>query len=149
MLKLIHSLDLKDRSVLDMGCGTAVLAILAYQMGAGSILAVDNDEWAYRNSLDNVELNGAGVEVKMGDAALLHNHSFDIIFANINRNILLEDIPSYSSSLMEGGTLLMSGFYKEDLAVIREKAESCGLIMEKTSLENRWMAVEFIKHQAQ
>jgi ribosomal protein L11 methyltransferase len=149
MLRLISALDIKGRSVLDMGCGTAVLAILAYQLGAGRILAVDNDEWAYRNSLDNVELNGAGIEVKMGDAALLQNLSFDIIFANINRNILLEDIPAYNSSLNQSGILLMSGFYEEDLAVIREKAESFGLIMGKTSLENRWMAVEFIKHQAQ
>ena len=148
MLQMIASMDLKGKSILDMGCGTAVLAILAHQMGAGTVTAIDNDEWAYRNSLDNIELNHAGsIEVKMGGAALLENLSYDIIFANINRNILLEDIPAYRSALNQGGILLMSGFYEEDLPVIRQKAGSVGLIQARTSIRNRWMAVEFNLHQ--
>lgn len=145
MLMLISEMDMHSKRVLDMGCGTAVLAILAYKMGAGDVLAIDNDEWAYRNSLDNVEINAAtDIEVQEGDAALLENKEFDIIFANINRNILLKDIPAYASVLAQPGKLLMSGFYTEDLLLIEEKANASGLRLESTCVKNNWVAAIFV-----
>jgi len=144
MLNMVAKLAIKGKSVLDMGCGTAVLAILASKMGAGSILAVDNDEWAYQNALDNVHMNGTeNIEVVTGDAGLLRNLEFDIIIANINRNILLEDMPAYCSALKTGGKLLMSGFYDDDLTLIRQKAEDLGMKLVGSTVENRWVAAEF------
>ncbi len=145
MLMLIAEMDLEGKRVLDMGCGTAVLAILALKMGAASVLAIDNDEWAYRNSLDNISLNAAAeIEVLQGDASLLENREFDIIFANINRNILLQDIPNYANVLVKQGTLMMSGFYLDDLPLIEEKAKASGLQLESTCVKNNWMAATFI-----
>lgn len=145
MLMLITEMDIEGKRVLDMGCGTAVLAILALKMGAASVLAIDNDEWAYRNSIDNINLNAAAeIEVLQGDASLLENKAFDIIFANINRNILLQDIPHYANVLVKQGTLVMSGFYLDDLPLIEEKAQASGLQLESTCVKNNWMAATFI-----
>ncbi len=145
MLMLISEMDMSSKRVLDMGCGTAVLAILAHKMGAGDVLAIDNDEWAYRNSLDNIEINAAtDIEVQEGDAALLENKEFDIIFANINRNILLKDIPAYAAVLARPGKLLMSGYYTEDLPLIEEKANASGLKLESTCVKNNWVAAIFV-----
>ncbi len=147
MLMLIPDMDIPGKRVLDMGCGTAVLAILALKMGAGHVLAIDNDEWAYQNSLDNLKLNDAEeIEVLPGDADLLENKEFDIIIANINRNILLQDIPRYAGVLSKGGSLLMSGFYLDDLPLIEEKAMASGLRLESTCVKNNWMAAIFISH---
>ncbi len=128
-----------------MGCGTAVIAILTLKMGAMNVLAIDNDEWAYRNSLDNIKLNaGEEIEVLLGDANLLQNREFDIIIANINRNILLQDIPEYAKALTKKGKLVMSGFYIEDLPLLEDKAKTSGLRLENTCVKNNWMAATFI-----
>lgn len=145
MLSMLSGLEVKDKSVLDMGCGTAVLAILAKKMGASPILAIDNDEWAYNNALDNIQMNDAAeIEVLLGDADTLEKRSFDIIIANINRNILLKDIHAYANSLNAGGLLLMSGFYEADLEQIKDESERHGLKMLEARSKNKWMAAAFI-----
>lgn len=142
VLKEILSLNFLRKNVLDMGCGTAVLAILASMRGARKITAIDVDEWAYNNALENIQLNNVfNVEVKHGGAELLGNETFDLIFANINRNILLRDIPAYSKVLNEGGTIIMSGFYKEDICAICKKCEENGLSFHRFSEMDNWAMV--------
>jgi ribosomal protein L11 methyltransferase len=140
ILKEILSMDLTGKSVLDMGCGTAVLAILASMRGAKPVMAIDIDEWAYNNALENIQLNNTPhVDVLFGGAELLGVETFDIIFANINRNILLQDIPAYVKVLNKGGTLIMSGFYKEDMPLIRAKSEECGLVFSHFAELDNWV----------
>lgn len=146
ILKEILSMDLRQKTVLDMGCGTAVLAILASMRGASTVTAIDIDEWAYNNALENVQLNRVEhIRVWMGGAELLGEETFDVIFANINRNILLSDIPSYSHVLNKQGVLIMSGFYKEDITPIRLKCEEEGLIFSHFTEMDQWVAVTFVK----
>lgn len=142
MLQAILAMNIEGKTVLDMGCGTAVLAILASMRGAKSVQAIDIEEWAYRNALENVALNNvANVNVLHGDADLLGKQQFDVILANINRNILLHDIPRYHEVLNNGGKLIMSGFYKEDIPKIRSKCEALGLIFEDFREREDWVAV--------
>lgn len=142
ILKEILSMDLQNKSVLDMGCGTAVLAILASMRDADPITAIDIDEWAYHNALENVQLNNiSNINVLLGGAELLGVETFDVIFANINRNILLQDIPSYAKVLNSSGKLIMSGFYKEDIPAIREKCEQNDLKYLYFSEMDNWVAV--------
>ena len=146
ILKEILSMNFAEKSVLDMGCGTAVLAILASMRGANPVTAIDIDEWAYNNALENKRLNNTNdIRVLLGGAELLGNETFDIIFANINRNILLADIPAYVNVLNEGGTLIMSGFYKEDIPMIREKCEECGLLFSHFEELDNWVMVTVSK----
>ncbi len=145
MLQYILDADLSGKCVLDMGCGTAVLAILASMCGASRLTAVDIDAWAYDNALENLALNKiSNVEVRVGGAEVLDG-LFDVIFANINRNILLADMPAYASVLKQGGVLYMSGFYEEDIPMIRTKAESLGLVYVSYKMRNNWVAVQFSK----
>ncbi len=135
--------DFEGKTVLDMGCGTAVLAILAVMKGAKEALAIDIDDWCTENSLENIDLNNVkGVTVKTGDASLLPGHTFDIILANINRNILLNDMEIYAGCLDKGGKLFMSGFYKEDIPLIEAEANKNNLILKKFNEKNNWVAVE-------
>jgi len=144
MIQYMLSLQLKGKSLLDMGSGTAVLAILARMKGAGPVSAIDNDEWAYNNALENVQSNNfPEIEVLLGDCALLNGKKYDVIFANINRNILLNDIPAYRQSLNEGGKLFVSGFYSEDLPIIEAKANEVGLTFMSNRVENNWIAACF------
>lgn len=138
--------DLKGKSVLDMGCGTSILAILASMRGADPVTAIDIDDWCVNNSRDNIALNNiANITVELGDASLLKGRKpFDIIIANINRNILLNDMAAYAACMHKGSELYMSGFYVEDIPAIREKAESLGMTFVHHREKNRWVAVKFV-----
>ena len=132
--------------VADMGCGTGVLAILAHKMQADQIVAIDFDEWAYSNALDNMEKNDAlSVAVIQGMAGDIPGPGYDIIIANINRNVLLSDIPVYAGFLNDRGTLLMSGFYEVDLDQITAASENSGLHYVGHKSENNWVGVKFVK----
>jgi len=149
-LVLTHLLemDISNLRVLDMGCGTAILAILASMKGAKDIVGIDNDPWAVDNARDNLRLNHINnVEILAGDASLLENYTeaFDLVLANINRNILLEDMPPYHQVLHEGGQIILSGFYSEDMALIDEKAQSLGWEHLLTKEQNNWIAVAYRK----
>lgn len=147
MLSFIRDEEMTGKKVLDMGSGTGVLAILAEMRGAKHIEAIDNDEWAYRNALENVEKNNCqNIDVLLGDASLLTNDKkFDIIIANINRNILLRDMSNYINVLEKGGTLLLSGFYHHDIPSIQEEAEKLGMKFDYHKERNEWVACRFIK----
>ena len=139
--------DLKGKSVLDMGCGTSILAILASMRGADPVTAIDIDDWCVNNSRDNIALNNINnITVELGDASLLEGREpFDVIIANINRNILLNDMHAYVSCMHSGSEIYMSGFYVQDIDAIREKGESLGLKFVHYREKNNWVAVKLIK----
>lgn len=146
MIEYLLEIELSDKSVLDMGCGTGVLAILAAARGANEITAIDIDEWAYNNTLENIQRNNTGfINVYQGDASLLKDQTFNVIIANINRNILLADIPVYVSCLDDNGLLLLSGFYIDDLYDISNKAVAEGLKYISHKEKNKWVAACFTK----
>ena len=146
IIELMLQSDFKGHNVLDMGAGTGVLAILAKKLGSSMTVAIDNDEWAYRNALDNVKLNDeTEIVVELGDANSLNNRQFDIILANINRNILLRDMKEYVKCLVDGGKIFFSGFYEEDLKLIAKEAECLGLKYVNHVTKNNWTAAVFIK----
>ncbi len=140
ILNELLQMDLQNKAVLDMGCGTSILAILASKRGAKPITAIDIDSWCVDNSKDNCQLNQiTDIDVKLGDASILKDEKpFNLVIANINRNILLQDMDKYVQVLQEKGKLLMSGFYTEDIAILQEKAESLGLHFVKTNHKNNW-----------
>ncbi|MGX1929643.1 50S ribosomal protein L11 methyltransferase [Flagellimonas sp. 2504JD4-2] len=145
MLKHILNSDFDKKSVLDMGCGTGVLAILAEMRGAERLDAIDIDEWCFLNSKENVERNHCGkIAVYQGESSLLAEKKYDIILANINRNILLDDIPIYSKCLNEGGELFLSGFYIQDLDVISSKCGEYGLKFAKKLEKNNWVSAKYV-----
>ena len=139
--------DLTGRSLRDMGCGTAILAILARMRGAQSCTAIDIDDWCVRNSEENIALNGVDqISVYHGDASILSDKGpFDYVIANINRNILLADMTHYVARMNPGATLLMSGFYVEDIDVLRAEAERLGLIWQHHRENNRWAAIRMVR----
>ncbi|MDJ0644927.1 MAG: 50S ribosomal protein L11 methyltransferase [Flavobacteriaceae bacterium] len=144
MVQHLIDLDLQNKKVLDMGCGTGILAIFAALKGAESIEAIDIDEWCYKNSLENCERNNCNhISVYQGDASLLVNKHYDLIIANINRNILLEDIKTYVNCLNTNGMVLLSGFYKEDITTIDKEASKYGLILEKALEKNNWVSLKY------
>jgi len=138
--------ELQGKSLLDMGCGTSILAILARMRGAAPCTAIDIDEWCVRNSIENIELNQVtDITVEQGDAAALAGKGpFDIVIANINRNILLNDMKQYVACMHPGSELYMSGFYVDDIPVIREEAERNGLSFVHHKEKNHWAAVRLI-----
>lgn len=145
MLQHILEHDFKGKSVLDMGSGTGVLAILAAMKNAGSVDAIDIDNWCYLNAVENKERNNCNqINVFEGDVSLLKDQKYNVIIANINRNILLADIPSYAKCLTKDGILFLSGFYKEDIPVITEKCNEVGLKFEKNLEKNNWVAVKYV-----
>ena len=146
MLQFLLKTNLLEKKVLDMGCGTSVLAIMAEKRGANTVTAIDIDDWCVENSLENIERNHCNtILVKLGDASELAGETFDVIIANINRNILLSDIPKYVQSLCPEGVLFLSGFYKEDIPVITEKCNEQGLIFVEGLERNHWVALKFQK----
>ena len=144
MVQHLLQLDLKDKKVLDMGCGTGILAIFAEMKGAKPLDAIDIDTWCYENSIENVERNDCkNISVYEGDASLLTSKKYDVIIANINRNILLMDMEVYANCLNENGVLLLSGFYKEDIPTIDAAVAKCGLKLEATIQRNNWVALKY------
>lgn len=147
MLTFLLEENLKEKSFLDMGCGTAVLAILASKKGANPITAIDIDEWATDNAKENVGLNHtSNIKILLGDASLLAaEQGFDVVFANINRNILLNDMHAYVAKMNDNAHLFMSGFYKQDIPMIEEEANRLGLRLISFKERNNWVAVKFAK----
>ena len=137
----------RGKVVMDMGCGTAVLAILAAKMKASHVYGIDIDAVAAISAYDNARLNRVGkvIETYCGDASLLQRNSYDVLLANINRNILLQDIPTYSLCLHKGGLLFVSGFYLEDMPMIVGVAQNAGLEYVSHDTIDNWCCIKFIK----
>lgn len=146
MLQLLLAIDCSGMTVLDMGCGTAVLAILAEKKGALKIEAIDIDSWCVENAIENFQRNEcSNISVYQGDASLLTTkNKYDLILANINRNTLLSDIELYAHSLIAGGTLLLSGFYTQDLEMISEACRAVGGRYVEHLSRNNWIAAKFV-----
>ncbi len=145
MLQQIFDIDLAGKSVLDMGCGTGVLAIAAKKVGASTATAIDIDHWSVENSIENVARNQVdGITVLEGGVEAISG-SFDVILANINRNILLDQMPTYAKSLNANGILCLSGFYKSDLDIIKEKAQSLNLRFVTFIERDDWVSARFCK----
>ena len=146
MLTLLLDEDVRGLKVLDMGSGTGVLAILAMLKGAASVMAVDNNEWAFENAVENLKRNGIlDQTVLLGDASDIKSLTFNLILANINRNILLKDMHCYFDSLSDGGKLFMSGFYEADLPAIKTEAIRLGMKFVKNISSNNWVAAVFTR----
>lgn len=146
MIEYILELNLKNRTILDMGCGTGILAMLSSMKQAGSITAIDIDPWSVESTTENAEYNNCNnIKVLLGDANLLDKHRFDFIYANIHKNILIEDLPKYTSVLNDGGILLLSGFYENDLADIKAAAAKLRLNFIEDRNRNKWVAAKFKK----
>lgn len=145
MIQHILKNDFKEKSVLDMGCGTGVLAVLAEKVGATKLDAIDIDNWCYINSLENVERNNCKhISVFEGDVKLLDGKHYDVIIANINRNILLADIPQYATCLNENGMLFLSGFYEDDITLIEAECKKYMLKLEEIIQRGQWVSLKFI-----
>ncbi len=145
MIQHLLETDVAGKKTLDMGCGTAILAILAEMKGAQPIDAIDIDNWCYLNSIENVERNNCSqITVYEGEATLLNGKQYDVIIANINRNILLNDMQSYVDCLNKNGTLLLSGFYKEDIPFIDASCTEKGLTYVKKLERNNWVSLKYV-----
>lgn len=146
MLEAILKENLTGKKVLDMGCGTGILGILASMKGASEITAIDIDEWSVKGTYENAERNNIkNLSVKKGDASLLGAEKYDFIFANIHKNVLLNDLPVYSKCLNKNGKLFISGFYTEDIPDLKAKAEPLGLKDAGFTAKNNWVAAFFEK----
>ena len=145
IISYLLDIDLQGKTVLDMGCGTSILAILASMRGASSLTAIDIDEWCVNNSIDNLALNHINnIKVFQGDASSLATEGpFDVIIANINRNILLADMQYYVARMNEGAEIYFSGFYESDLPMIQAEAERLGLRYLSHRVEKDWTAAQF------
>ncbi|QMU30798.1 50S ribosomal protein L11 methyltransferase [Adhaeribacter radiodurans] len=137
----------QNKRVLDMGCGTGILAIMACKLGATSIVAVDIEDWTVENARENAAINDcASIEVRLGDVQQIAADTlYEIVLANINRNVLLDDIPAYAAKILPGGALVVSGFYTEDLDLIKDKALSSGLTFISVRSKNNWVSSVFTK----
>jgi ribosomal protein L11 methyltransferase len=145
MIQHLLETDLEGKKTLDMGCGTAILAILAEMKGAKPIDAIDIDNWCYLNSIENAERNNCHhISVYEGDVSLLEGKKYDVIIANINRNILLNDMQQYVDCLNDKGILFLSGFYEEDIPAIDKSCTEKGLKFEKKHQRNNWVALKYL-----
>lgn len=147
MLSQQLNLGHNGKTVFDIGCGTGILSIMADKLGAAAVDACDVDEWSIENSKENYLLNGCGnIHAVLGTAfSLKHKKQYDIILANINRNVLFSEIPVYANLLKEGGNLLISGFYKEDIPDINQLAQQYTLAPVNEKYKNKWASVLFLK----
>jgi len=145
MIQHILKNEFSEKTVLDMGCGTGVLAILSEMRGASKIDAIDIDNWCYLNSIENVERNECkNISVYEGDAQLLKGTMYDVIIANINRNILLQDIEQYAKCLNKNGILFLSGFYENDIKIIEAECNKYMLKLVETLERNNWVSLKFL-----
>ena len=148
MIGAMLQLSLKGKRVLDCGCGTGILGIAALKLGAEAVVGFDIDEWSVENTQHNAAINEVdNIEVFHGDAHVLSHVSgvFDVVLANINRNILLNDMPAYLEIMNAGSVLIISGFYEEDVKLLDEKANSLGLVKTSQKTDNHWCCLTFIK----
>ena len=148
MIQHILELEVTNKKTIDMGCGTAILAILAEMKGAHPIDAVDIDNWCYLNSIENAERNNCKhISVYEGDASWLKDgQNYDVFIANINRNILLNDMTTYVNCMNDNAVLLLSGFYTEDFEAINECCENLGLTFESKKERNNWLSLKYSKN---
>ena len=146
MMEFVIEETLSDKTVLDMGCGTGVLGILASKKGTRAIDAMDSDAWCVENTIENAKTNGCK-NIRSSQAAILESTraTYDAIFANINRNVLLEQIPSYGQALKVGGSLFLSGFYKNDVNFLQQSCQKENLTLISTKEKEQWCALKFIK----
>ena len=147
MVEMLLNSDIEDKRILDMGSGTGVLAIVATKLGAESVLAVEIDDMAEESVRENIELNGVAEKVVSicGDATAIEGRAFDIVLANINRNVLLADMEAYAATLSEGGELIMSGFFEEDIEILLKKAKRFGLKKVEQLSHDEWRAIRLKK----
>jgi len=147
MISYILDMDVKGMKVMDMGCGTGILAILAALKGAADVIGIDIDEWAFENTLENAKRNGVDfIKGAKGDASLLTgDENFDLFIANINRNILINDMPTYAKSIKKGGQLLLSGFYENDIEQLVEETQIHGFKLKEKRNKETWAALRFVK----
>jgi ribosomal protein L11 methyltransferase len=146
MMEHLSEINLEGQVVLDMGCGTGILGIYASMLGAESVTAIDIDNWSFEAAVENSRLNGIrNLEASIGDAQLLGERKFDVILANIQKNIILQDIEKYVSVLNDGGLLLVSGFYENDLEEIMGRASELLLTKIEIKERNKWIACAFQK----
>lgn len=144
IIELLQNENVEGKNLMDMGSGTGVLAILAKMKGAAYVEAIDNDEWAYKNALENVQTNQSDIVVRYGDSSLLDGE-YDVFIANINRNILLQDMQKYSKHIKNGGVLFLSGFYVEDIPILMEEASKYGFSLDRQISKDNWAALRLIK----
>jgi ribosomal protein L11 methyltransferase len=146
MIQMMFSLDLKEKAVLDLGCGTGILAILAEKMGAATVLALDNDPWAYRNAIENLALNDCHrTRVLQTELSFISQQTFDLILSNINLNSLLGLMDQFPGRLRPGSLLMLSGFFSEDLSQIDQTAARNGLEFVADQVMNNWMVALYRK----
>ncbi len=146
MVQWMLETGFKDKAVLDMGCGTGILAILAAMKDAGPVLAIDNYPYAYENTLENIKKNGTThVRAMLGDASCIGGEKFDIILANITKNVLKEDMQTYADVLQKNGILFISGFFYEDMDELVQMAANLGLTKNGHKQNKEWVAVKFTK----
>lgn len=146
IISLMLQMNFEDKKVLDSGCGTGVLAILAGMKGAHEVVAIDNSPWSYENTIENAALNNISMQIILTDIEVYENRLFDVILSNITRNINHQNIPKYSQMLQKDGILLMSGFFNHDFDFINEQAIKHGFRMlnKEVSIQN-WLAISYIK----
>jgi ribosomal protein L11 methyltransferase len=146
MMRHILSSDMEGKSVIDMGTGTGILAILCKMKGADNVTGIEIDPFAWENAVENAALNNVKVNMLCGDAGLLAGlDQADYFLANINRNVITSDIESYASCLKQGGIMLLSGFYRSDIPIVEKAANEYGLFLESEKEDNDWVALRFKK----
>ena len=147
MIEYLLEKNISNTTVLDMGCGTGILGIMAAKRGAQKVDCIDIDEWCYKNTQNNAKLNQvSNINIELGDASLLTTaNKYDIIMANINRNILLADMQHYVNALKKGGTMMLSGFYTADANIVEAEAKRFGLQLVETKVLNDWNALYLSK----
>lgn len=144
ILSQLLDFDLEEKTVLDMGCGTGILGIFTAIKGAKHVDAIDIDAWCYENTIENAARNGiSNLDSIVGDVRVIPEKKYDLLIANINRNILLNDMESYAKHVKNGGILILSGFYQEDFTTIHEKCHALGFELIKKTSKNNWLALSY------